>query len=60
MRTKEIETEMILQEMASLRHKIEELNDLVLCYTKGLLSREHDVAAWMEATGVVRRGSDAK
>jgi hypothetical protein len=60
MRTKEIETEMLLQEMASLRCKFEELNDLVRSYARSLLSREHDVAAWMEATQVARRGSDAK
>ena len=60
MRTKEIESEMLLQEMASIRCKVEELNELVRSYAKHLLSREHDVAAWMEATQVARRGSDAK
>ena len=60
MRTKEIETEMLLQEMASLRCKLEELNDLVRSYIKGLLSREHDVAAWMEATQVARSGCNEK
>jgi len=60
MRTKEIETEMLLQEMASLRCKFEELNDLVRSYARSLLSREHDVAAWMEATQVARSGINEK
>ena len=41
MRTKEIESEMLLQEMASIRCKVEELNELVRSYAKHLLSREH-------------------
>lgn len=60
MKTNEIETEMLLQEMASIRCKVEELNSLICSYVRTLLSREHDVAAWMEATNVARRGCDAK
>ncbi len=58
MKTNEIETEMLLQEMAAIRCKVEELNNLVRSHTKSLLSREHDVAAWMEATQVRRSGCD--
>lgn len=60
MKTNEIETEMLLQEMASIRCKVEELNEVVRSYTGGLLSREHDVAAWMEATQVARSGCNEK
>jgi hypothetical protein len=60
MKTNEIETEMLLQEMAAIRCKVEELNNLVRSHTKNLLNREHDVEAWMEATQVRRRGGDAE
>jgi hypothetical protein len=60
MRTKEIEAEMILQELQDFRSKVEELTVVVRNYAKQMLSREHDVAAWMEATQVARRGSGAK
>lgn len=60
MKTNEIETEMLLQEMAAIRCKVEELNNLVRSHARTLLSREHDVAAWMEATKAARRGCDAE
>lgn len=60
MKTNEIEIEMLLQEMAAIRCKVEELNNLVRSHARILLSREHDVAAWMEATQVARRGCDAE
>ncbi len=60
MKTNEIETEMLLQEMAAIRCKVEELNEVVRSYTRGLLSREHDVAAWMEATQVARSDCNEK
>ena len=60
MKTNEIETEVLLQEIAAIRCKVEELNEVVRSYTRGLLSREHDVAAWMEAAQVRRRGCDAE
>jgi hypothetical protein len=60
MKTNEIETEMLLQEMAAIRCKVEELNSLVRSHTKSLLIREHDVAAWMEATQVARSGCNEK
>lgn len=59
MRTKEIETEVILQELGAVRSKIEELTIIVRGYAKQLLIREHDVAAWIEAKAATRRENDA-
>ena len=57
MKTQEIEAEMLLQELESVRCKVEELSALVRSYTKTLLSREHDVQSWMAATGIGKRCS---
>ena len=56
MRTKEIETELILQEMESIKCKVEELNVHIRSFTKVLLCREHDVQSWMEAAGIGKEG----
>ena len=58
MRTKEIETELILQEVESIRCKVDELNVLIRSYAKAMLSREHDVQSWMEAAEIGKRGRD--
>jgi hypothetical protein len=52
MRTKEIETELILQEMESIRCKVEELNVLIRSYAKAMLSHEHGITLRMEREGV--------
>jgi hypothetical protein len=44
MRTKEIETELILQELEAIRCKVDELSILVRSYAKALLCREHQRA----------------
>jgi hypothetical protein len=51
MKTKEIESELVLQELESIRCKVDELNILVRSYAKALLSREHDFALRMEGEG---------
>ncbi len=58
MRSKEIETELILQEAESIRCKVDELNVLIRSYAKAMLSREHDVQSWMEAAEIGKRGRD--
>lgn len=52
MKTKEIETELVLQELESIRCKVDELNILVRSYAKAMLSREHDLTLRMERDGV--------
>lgn len=52
MKTKEIETELVLQELESIRCKVNELSILVRSYAKAMLSREHDLALRMERVGV--------
>jgi len=52
MKTKEIETELILQEMESIRCKVEELNILIRSYAKAILSQEHGITLRMEREGV--------
>ena len=59
MKTREIETELILQELEVVRSKVEELTIVVRGYAKHLLIREHDVAAWIEAQAATRRANDA-
>ena len=59
MKTKEIEAEVILQELQAFRSKVEELTVAVRSYAKQMLIREHDVAAWIEVQAAKRRGSDA-
>jgi hypothetical protein len=59
MKTKEIESEVILQELQAFRSKVEELTIVVRSYAKQMLTREHDVAAWIEAQAATRRASDA-
>jgi hypothetical protein len=59
MKTKEIEAEVILQELQAFRSKVEELTIVVRSYAKQMLIREHDVAAWIEAQAATRRASDA-
>ena len=56
MKTKEIETELILQEMESIRCKVEELNILIRSYAKAMLSREHSHTLRMEREGVHHEG----
>jgi hypothetical protein len=51
MKTSEIETAMILQELDSFICKVEELNILIRGYAKALLSREHDITQRMESEG---------
>jgi hypothetical protein len=59
MTTKEIEAEVILQELRAFRSKVEELTVVVRSYAKTMLIREHDVAAWLEAQAATRRGDNA-
>jgi len=58
MKTKEIEAEMILQELQAFRSKVEELTVVVRNYAKQMLNREHDVAAWIESQAATRRAGD--
>ena len=58
MKTKEIETEVILQELQAFRSKVEELTVVVRNYAKQMLIREHDVAAWIETRAATRRAGD--
>ncbi|NDC37813.1 MAG: hypothetical protein EBZ48_07140 [Proteobacteria bacterium] len=59
MTTKEIEAEVILQELRAFRSKVEELTVVVRSYAKTMLIREHDVAAWLEAQAATRRANNA-
>ena len=51
MKTQEIETHLLLQEMESIRCKVEELNILIRSYAKAMLSREHSHTPRMEREG---------
>jgi hypothetical protein len=56
MKTTEIETAMILQELESITCKVEELNILIRGYAKALLSREHGITQSMESEGDCHEG----
>lgn len=51
MKTQEIETHLLLQEMESIRCKVEELNILIRSYAKAMLSREHSHTLRIEREG---------